>query len=194
MPAPTSLCADPPGTPGLGPQLSRRSTLLALACLPWAGVQAQPAELSELPGARLLGQGKLTYFGLNVYGARLWVADGFKPDDYVRHAVALELEYARSLVGKLIAERSLTEMKKVGKVPDDKASAWTTAMTQAFPDVAKGDRITGVYKPDEGMRFFFNGKPCGDVRDAEFAQLFIGIWLSPRTSEPQLRLALLGKP
>jgi hypothetical protein len=32
----------------------------------------------------------------------------------------------------------------------------------------------------------------GEVRDATFARLFFGIWLSPRTSEPQLRAALLG--
>ena len=30
------------------------------------------------------------------------------------------------------------------------------------------------------------------MRDAEFARLFFGIWLSPRTSEPALREALLG--
>ena len=55
-----------------------------------------------------------------------------------------------------------------------------------------GDRITGVYKPGEGMRFFFNARPAGEIRDAEFARLFVGIWLSPRTSEPSLRRALLG--
>jgi hypothetical protein len=173
--------------------LSRRSTLLALAWLPWARANAQPVELgTEIPGARLLGQGKLTYFGLNVYGAKLWVTEGFQADDFARRPLALELEYARSLVGKLIAERSLVEMKKIGKVGDDKSAAWLAAMTQTFPDVAKGDRITGVHKPEEGMRFFFNGKPSGEIRDPEFARLFVGIWLSPRTSEPQLRQALLG--
>jgi hypothetical protein len=30
------------------------------------------------------------------------------------------------------------------------------------------------------------------VRDAQFAQLFFGVWLSPRTSQPALRAALLG--
>jgi len=201
---PTSLRSCPPterspASGGRAPDwavngISRRSTLLALACLPWSGAQGQPVELAgALVGTpRLLGQGKLTYFGLHVYGAKLWVAEGFKPDDFTRHPVALELEYARSLVGKMIAERSLVEMKKVGNVVDDKGSAWLSAMTQAFPDVAKGDRITGIYRPDEGMRFFFNGKPSGDIRDPEFARLFIGIWLSPRTSEPQLRQALLG--
>ncbi len=174
--------------------LSRRNTLVALACLPFGALAqtAQPSELVALPGARLLGQGRLTFFGINVYSAKLWVTETFKPEDFISHPVALELEYARSLVGKLIAERSLAEMRKVGQVPDDKADPWLAAMTRIFPDVNKGDRITGLHLPDEGMRFFFNGKARGEIREAAFARLFTGIWLSPRTSEPKLRQALLG--
>ncbi len=174
--------------------LSRRSTLVALACLPFGALAqtAPPSELAALPGARLLGQGKLTFLGLRIYSAKLWVTDSFKPDDFVNHPVALELEYARSLVGSLIAERSLTEMKGVGDVPSDKADLWLAAMTKLFPDVNKGDRITGLQLPAEGMRFFFNGTLRGEVRDVAFARLFTGIWLSPRTSEPKLRQALLG--
>jgi hypothetical protein len=59
--------------------------------------------------------------------------------------------------------------------------------------VAKGDRITGVQRPGESARFFLNGKPIGEVRDAEFARRFFGIWLAPKTSEPKLRLALLAR-
>ena len=55
-----------------------------------------------------------------------------------------------------------------------------------------GDRITGVHLPGEGARFFVNGRLQGELRDADFARLFFGIWLSPRTSEPALREALLG--
>jgi hypothetical protein len=196
MSAPTSLCSCPPrrrgpASGGRAPGragLTRRTALLGLAGLPLHG-WAQP---TELPGARLLGQGKLTFFGLNVYSAKLWVTDAFQPEDFVRHPLALELEYARSLVGQQIAERSLVEMRRAGEVPDDKASSWLAAMAQIFPDVNKGDRLTGVYQPTEGMRFLLNGKPRGDVRDVAFARLFIGIWLSPRTSEPKLRQALLG--
>lgn len=172
--------------------LRRRPVLFALLASPWA-VQARPAELgTELPGAKLQGQGLLRFLGLRVYDARLWVTEGFKPEDYTLHPVALELEYARELVGKRIAERSLVEMRKVGEVPEAQATAWLAAMEQAFPDVKAGDRITGLYRPGEGMRFFVNGKAGREVRDAAFARLFIGIWLSPRSSEPALRRALLG--
>ena len=65
-------------------------------------------------------------------------------------------------------------------------------MTRLFPDVRAGDRITGVHRPGTGARFFVNGRLQGELPDADFARLFFGIWLSPRTSEPALREALLG--
>ncbi len=152
---------------------------------------------SELSGAKLAGQGKLTYFGLHVYDARLWVQDGFKAADFLRTPLAVELEYARGLYGKLIAERSLDEMKRGAdlndtKITEAKANEWLAQMKTLFTDVNKGDRITGVQLPGVATRIFINGKLRGEVRDAEFTRLFFGIWLSPRTSEPKLRDALLG--
>jgi hypothetical protein len=43
------------------------------------------------------------------------------------------------------------------------------------------------------VRFLLNGKPFGEVRDAEFSSLFFGIWLSPGTSEPAMRQSLLAQ-
>ena len=175
--------------------ISRRALLAALAGL-GAGARAQPAApaevAAELPGARLLGNGRLTYFGLHIYDARLWVADGFSADAYARMPLALELEYARSLVGKLIAERSLDEMKRIGGFGEEQGQRWLASMTQVFPDVNKGDRLTGVHRPGEAALFFLNAKPKGEVRDADFARRFFGIWLSAQTSEPKLRAALLS--
>ena len=65
-------------------------------------------------------------------------------------------------------------------------------MQQAFPDVKNGDRITGVQQPGEGLRFYVNGRAGGELRDAEFARRFIGIWLGEQTSQPALRQSLLG--
>ena len=58
--------------------------------------------------------------------------------------------------------------------------------------VKAGDRITGVYQPATGAVFWRNGSLLGEVRDPVFARQFFGIWLSPQTSEPQLRRALLA--
>jgi len=174
---------------------TRRTLLLGVAFAP-LGVRANtapPAEVAgELAGARLLGSGRLTFLGLHIYDARLWTADGFTADGFERHPIALELIYGRTLYGRLIAERSLDEMKRVGGFSDDQGERWLASMKQTFPDVAKGDRITGLQRPQEATRFFHNGTLRGELRDADFTRRFFGIWLSPQTSEPKLRQSLLG--
>jgi hypothetical protein len=180
-------------------QPSRRSLLIALTCAVWwfsssmvRATTVAPEVAAEVSAAKLQGQGKLTYFGLHVYDARLWAQDGFKAADFTQLPLALELEYARGLYGKLIAERSLDEMKRGADVTEAQATAWLAQMKNLFTDVNKGDRITGIQVPGVATRIFINGKLRGEVRDAEFTRLFFGIWLSSRTSEPKLRDALLG--
>jgi hypothetical protein len=185
-------------TPAPHAQPTRRAALLLLAALPGAalasrGLQALPSELkTELRDARLLGEGRLRYLGLHVYDIRLWGQADFSVRDLPGSTLALELEYARALDGKAIAERSLKEMQALDSIDTALADRWLQQMRQIFPDVNRGDRITGVQRPGEAARFFVNGQPRGEVRDAEFTRLFFGIWLSPRTSQPRLREALLG--
>lgn len=181
------------------PLLTRRGALqagvAAAACalgVP-AFAQALPPEVAaELPGAKLQGSGRLRFMGLRVYEARLWTVQTLAAADWARTPLALELQYARTLYGRLIAERSLDEMRRQGEIDAAKAERWTSRMKELFPDVTDGDRLTGVQRPGEATRFFFNGAAKGEVRDAEFTRLFFGIWLSAQTSEPALRDALLG--
>jgi Chalcone isomerase-like len=179
-----------------GSELTRRAALALLAALPWTAVaDAPPAEVSAaLPGAKLQGQGRLRFFGLHVYDAVLWSAQRLAAAEVATSPLALELRYARTLRGPLIAERSITEMKRVGEFGEAESQRWLDAMKRIFPDVNDGDRITGVHRPGEGALFYINGKPAGEIREAAFARLFFGIWLSPRTSEPALRASLLGTP
>lgn len=177
--------------------LSRRAVLAAVVAGPapaWATAAATPpAEVSAaLPGALLQGQGRLRYFGLHIYDAALWSPAPLPPGNPLGAALALEMRYARKLAGSSIASRSIDEMKRVGDFTEADGQRWLEAMKQAFPDVSPGDRLTGVHRPGLGAAFFANGKPTAEVRDAQFAQLFFGVWLSPRTSQPALRAALLG--
>lgn len=177
----------------------RRHWLLSLALAPLA-VRTQPAptgvpaELTaELPGARLQGTARMRFLGLHIYDARLWVGAQPIATEWAGLPFALELQYARSLKGEQIAERSLKEMRRQGEIPELAAERWLGNMKQLFPDVDAGDRITGLNVPGTGVRFFVNGSFRGEPRDADFARVFFGIWLSPRTSEPALREALLGR-
>jgi hypothetical protein len=157
-----------------------------------AGASALASGHPQLPGSRLQGQATLRYWGLRVYQARLWTPPDFRPERATDQPLALELQYLLDLGGKAIAERSLQEMRRAASIEPAQAERWLAAMQRLFPDVKSGERLTGVLQPGKGVRFWHNDRLVGEVPDPEFARLFFGIWLAPTTSEPDMRLALLG--
>lgn len=154
-----------------------------------------PPELLALPApwpqAQQLGATRMRFFGLSIYDAALWAPPGPAITDYSRAPFALELRYLRSLSGAAIAQRSLEEMRRGGALAPTLETQWLGVMRSAFPDVQAGDRITGVHRPQQGVRFYVNGQRKADIADPAFAERFFGIWLAPWTSEPAMRLALL---
>lgn len=142
---------------------------------------------------RQVGSGLYSYWGFDIYQASLWVEPGFDATALPSQRYALELHYRRSFKGRDIAERSITEMRRVGPFSEAQAQSWSREMERVFPDVASGDRLTGVHLPGRGAQFYANGKPTGEITDPEFASRFFGIWLSEKTSAPKLRLTLLGQ-
>ncbi len=165
----------------------------ATATAPVMGPDDMRAELNEvLPGYRLIGKQRLTYWGFQVYDARLWALPGFKKDNIASQPFALELAYLRDFDAIDVAERSITEMRRSATISEAQAKTWIAEMVRVYPDFKKGDRVTGINRPGVGAAYLVNGKSTGEIRDVEFARLFFGIWLSPKTSEPKLRSALLA--
>ncbi|OXR50068.1 MULTISPECIES: chalcone isomerase family protein [unclassified Pusillimonas] len=158
-----------------------------------AAVKAPPEVVAALGQPRLQGQKRFRWFAFSVYDIRLWLSPGATPQALYNAPFALELDYARSLKGEAIAQRSIEEMSNLDTISSSEQADWLALMTRAFPDVAAGDRLTGVWRPDGTVQFFFNGKETASVQDARFGRLFFGIWLSEKTSEPTMRAALLGQ-
>jgi hypothetical protein len=150
-----------------------------------------PAIAALAPSLKAQGGGELRYFGFHVYDGWYWSpVRGFS----LEHPLALDLHYKRSLDGHAIAARSVDEIAKLGLGTPEQRARWGEAMRGLFPDVARGDRLTGVSLPPGRARFFHNGRPIGEIDDREFARAFFGIWLDPRTSRPDYRKRLLGEP
>ena len=177
------------------PSLSRRGLLawlLAVSAPGWASLARLPELADEWPAAQLRGSGRVDALGLHICDIRLWVADDFSAERFTQCPLALEIEYARALSGRRIAERAADEMQRVASMSSGQRTVWLAAMKEAFPDVAKGERLTGLYRPNRGATYFHDGRPCADIEDPAFAAAFFAIWLSPKTSDPALRKALLG--
>ncbi len=201
-------CNTPCANPWPNPMLSRRKTLAAvpLACagvtvglstllsnMAHASVAPPAAVSSVLADATWVGASRLRFLGLDVYDANLWTAPDFKSSAFEQYPLVLELTYLRSLSGRAIAERSVKEMRRSASLQPEQETRWLAAMQQVFPDVRAGDKLVGLHTPGTGARFWLNGEDRGTINDALFSRLFFGIWLSPTTSEPKLRAALLQR-
>lgn len=152
-----------------------------------------PADLLQSAGElSLRGQMRFRVWGFEVYDAALWTAPGSSAAALEAQPLALELRYLRDFQGRDLAERSIKEMRRAGSLAAEQERRWLDEMLRLFPDVRPGDRLLGLQRPGSGASFWLNGRFRGEVRDAEFARRFFGIWLSPQTSEPALRKALLG--
>ena len=166
--------------------------LASMALAQTSAADTRPEVSVALPQAQLVVKGRLTVFGFQIYDARLWAMPGFTSTSYATQPLGLELNYLRNFKALDIAERSLKEMRRSASISDAQEAKWLADMLRVVPDVKKGDRVLGIHKPGTGADFWVNGKPVGEIQDAEFARLFFGIWLSPKTSEPQIRTLLLG--
>ncbi|EER62260.1 hypothetical protein AcdelDRAFT_0174 [Acidovorax delafieldii 2AN] len=182
----------------------KRRCLAGGAAIALAAASASPVAVPEpgatppwlrqsLAGATLAGEGQMRYFGLRIYSARLWVTPGFQARSFGAHPLALELTYHRAFSGAAIARRSMEEMQRQANVPPAQAERWEHRLAAVIPDVQPGDRLTGLYQPGQGMRLWLGDQEQAAIDDAELARLFFGIWLSPQTSEPGLRSALLAR-
>lgn len=137
----------------------------------------------------LLGEADLTLYFFDIYHAKLF---GEKKMASLEQKLELELTYQRDFLGKRIAEQSAKELESIG-TPRDSVARWLPLMESIFPDVKEGDQIRAIYTPGQGIRFVFNGsKVLAEVMDPNFARSFMGIWLSPQTSQPEMRLKLFG--
>lgn len=153
--------------------------------LPQPVVQAHAAL-----GLKETGAGRFRWFGLHVYDARLFAPSG---KFSFAEPYALALRYARELQGSRIAEASSEEIARLGFGTESQRAAWDAQMRKIFPDVKAGNELVGLHLPGEGTRFFYDGKPVGEIADPEFARAFFSIWLDPRTKASDLRAALLGE-
>ncbi|WP_236176150.1 chalcone isomerase family protein [Pseudomonas qingdaonensis] len=152
---------------------------------------AQAGWRADLPDAVLVGSAEFRTWGLDIYTARLW-APGARLNE--SDGFALEITYRRAVSRERLVEVSLEEIQRLSATPltAGQRDQWQAQMQQAFVDVEAGMRITGVYVPGLGCRFYVGERLQHEVRDQAFARAFFAIWLDPRSRYPDLRRQLLG--
>ncbi|TMO73135.1 chalcone isomerase family protein [Pseudoalteromonas aurantia] len=132
---------------------------------------------------------RMTYLFWDVYDATLFAPNGNYSAD---SPFVLKLTYLRDLAGDDIAQRSIEEMRKQGFTDEKKLALWLTNMKRIFPNVNEGTQLLGVRNKAGGSVFYSDNKLLGEITDPGFTKHFFDIWLSEKTSEPEMRKELLA--
>ena len=164
--------------------------LMCIAPLPALAVMQKPAELVPYIHAQTAyGDGVYTWTMFTAYEASLWTdAQEWQMDS----PFALSIQYRMHFTPQELADRSVEEMAQIETLSDEQQKAYGATLAALLPDVKKNDVLTALRQPGKGAAFFHNGKPAGSIADETLARRFFGIWLSPKTSAPKLRSALLS--
>ena len=169
--------------------------LFVLALFAASAAQALPDAVRQgETGARAWrewGSGEMTWLGIALYRATLWVAG----DDAQTAPLALQLQYRRDIARDRLVRTSVDEMRRLGgaSIHEAQLKRWEVDLRRVFPDVREGETIVGVHHPGRGASFYHRGQATGTIDDDEFARLFFAIWLDPQCRSPELRAALLNR-
>jgi hypothetical protein len=174
-----------------------RNIILALFVL-WACAWPAEAAMEMRPpmirdyikSQKPVGKAVLRKLFTTVYEAAFWSDTG---NWNYEKPYALSLTYSINIDAREFLDKTLQEMERVTGLSRADLTVYVPDLRRVFPAVKKGDNITAVYAPKKGTLFYHNGKLTGIIKGQPFSEHFFAIWLSPRTSEPQLRLKLLGK-
>ncbi len=144
----------------------------------------------QIPDAQMVATSRLTVFLFDVYDASFYTTDGKRQ---VTPPYALKLAYLRDIKGEKIADQSTEEIRNQGIVDEVTLADWHSQMRKIFPNVKKGDNITGIYKEAAECTFYKNDSLIGQINNKQFCGAFFDIWFGEKTSQPGLRNKLIGQ-
>lgn len=161
------------------------ASALSLSALPaWAS----PSEVERaLPGAQRVGQASYQMLGIRIFNAETFAVGDFSWD----RPFALTLTYDRAVRQMTLLNRSISEMSERGAGGARALAPLRAHLQQCIPNIARGDRVTGVSTGPDTARIYHNGTQRCEVRWPGFRRHFFGIWLDGhdgRTAELSAQL------
>lgn len=161
----------------------KRWVLVLLALLVPAMARADAGDL------QMVGQARLEVLWWPVYDSRLYSPGGI----YVEgtRPLRLEIQYLRDIQAQDLIENTRKEWQRLGLVGAQQQ--WLQDLVRLWPNVKKNDVLALALDKLGRSTFFLNGQALGTIEDPGFGRDFLAIWLSPETSRPELRLALIGE-
>ena len=137
---------------------------------------------------KVVGQAEMRWLMFPLYKVSLMTQDGQYQQG--RYPQALDITYRRNIAKEDLLTATDQQWQRLG-VNVQKRQQWLTQLGAIWPSVKRGDRLAFIVEASGNNYFLYNDKNIGGVKDAQFGQSFLSIWLSPNTSQPGIRRLLI---
>ena len=140
-----------------------------------------------------VGEAELKVLWFHIYSAQLFTPSGKYSNIESKNEgpLLLELTYQRNISKADLIEETEEQIKTFTE--SEKIPSWIERLNQIWPEISKGDQL-GFWIDELGHgNFFYNQTWIGAVSEPEFSNAFIKIWLSEKSSYPELAKKLRGE-
>jgi hypothetical protein len=126
----------------------------------------------------------------DLYKSKLLTTSGKYPIEAAHEKLIYQIHYLADISSSDLIKRTVEQWQYL-EIQPEKYEIYLAMLEKMWPDIKDGDSLSLVVNNNKSV-FYFNNKFIGEIPQPEFSQLFLDIWLSQYTSEPELRLELLG--
>lgn len=135
-----------------------------------------------------IGEGEMSVLFWSLYKAELYGSSA--PFNQAQRPLALKITYLRDIKRDDLIDATEQQWKKIDYTHSN-IELWLQQLKSIWPDIKKNDVLT--IRVEENLSHFYQKDTLiGTVNDADFGPAFMSIWLSDKTTRPDLRKQLLG--
>ena len=159
-----------------------------------------PERLQEIPkNFKKVGSARFSFLVWDVYDSRLFTLSGkysttIEPyTTKINNPILFEITYLRDITNNDLINNTVEQWEHLS-ITKNTYQAYIPQLEALWPNIKTGD-ILSLLIDNERSHFYYNNKLLGDIANSgevSFGELFLNIWLSPQTSQPELRQKLLG--
>ncbi|HEY5621419.1 MAG TPA: chalcone isomerase family protein [Pontiella sp.] len=144
----------------------------------------------KLQGAGLLKKG----FVFRVYLGALYLEESGDADRVLSNVPKrIDIYYFRHIPREYMLRAAHDALKK--NLGDKKYAELLPGIEQiheVFRDGEKGARASILYRPGEGLTYFYNDEPLITVAGDDLANAYFGVWLGEHAGSKTVKKAMLG--
>lgn len=157
-----------------------------------AAEQPQAETTAQFSQYQTVGEGKYSYWFWDLYQARLATPSGSFIDYQQSVPLLLELRYLRDISKIEFIDATVDQWRIQTGTVQKQHKLWAGELNALWRDVKKGDMLSAELHADGLISFYFNQQPLGKTTDPAMGPAFFDIWLSEKTTAPELRQLLLA--